>query len=172
MIVAEVDTFEDPALWHDGNMKIRRHPLLISSFALLGFIGMTACSSDSTPAAVSQAPSTDATSETPTDPASSSAPTSTASKDTPATGSPSTESVTIEVDADRGIADDASVVIGTPVTIHVIAETEEEFHLHGYDIELDGDDVTFEFVADKLGEFELESHDTGEVLLNLSVVAD
>jgi len=32
--------------------------------------------------------------------------------------------------------------------------------------------VTFEFVADKLGDFELEAHDTGEVLLNLSVVAD
>jgi hypothetical protein len=54
----------------------------------------------------------------------------------------------------------------------VIAEAEDEFHLHGYDIELAGDDVTFEFVADKIGVFELESHETGEVLLNLSVVAD
>ena len=64
------------------------------------------------------------------------------------------------------------MVVGTPVTIHVISEVEEEFHLHGYDIELAGDDVTFEFVADKIGDFELESHDTGDVLLNLSVVAD
>jgi hypothetical protein len=54
----------------------------------------------------------------------------------------------------------------------VIAEVEDEFHLHGYDIELSGDDVTFEFVADKLGDFELESHDSGEVLLILSVIAD
>ncbi len=78
----------------------------------------------------------------------------------------------IEVDADAGVADEASVVIGAPVTIHVIAEVEDEFHLHGYDIELSGDDVTFEFVADKLGDFELEGHESGEVLLNLSVIAD
>ncbi len=70
------------------------------------------------------------------------------------------------------MAEVASVVMGTPVTIHVIAEVEDEFHLHGYDIELSGDDVTFEFVADKLGEFELEAHESGEVLLNLSVIAD
>jgi hypothetical protein len=54
----------------------------------------------------------------------------------------------------------------------VIAEVKDEFHLHGYDIELSGNDVTFEFVADKLGEFELEGHESGEVLLNLSVIAD
>ena len=76
------------------------------------------------------------------------------------------------MDADAGMAEVASVVVGTPVTIHVIAEVKDEFHLHGYDIELSGNDVTFEFVADKLGEFELEGHESGEVLLNLSVIAD
>jgi len=100
------------------------------------------------------------------------APTSSASKETPESGTPATESVIIEIDADAGMAEVASVVMGTPVTIHVIAEVEDEFHLHGYDIELSGDDVTFEFVADKLGEFELEAHESGEVLLNLSVIAD
>jgi hypothetical protein len=35
-----------------------------------------------------------------------------------------------------------------------------------------GDDVTFDFVADKLGDFELESHESGEILLTLSVVED
>jgi len=144
----------------------------MSSFVLLGVVGLSACSSDEAASSVSQAPSTEATSATPTDPVSTAAPTSTASKDTPETGIPATESVTIELDADAGIADDASVVLGTPVTIHVIAEVEDEYHLHGYDIELAGDDVTFEFVADKLGDFELEAHETGEVLLNLSVVAD
>jgi hypothetical protein len=111
-------------------------------------------------------------SATPTDPVSTAAPTSTASKETPESGIPATESVTIELDADAGVPEEASVVLGTPVTIHVIAEVEDEFHLHGYDIELSGDDVTFEFVADKLGEFELEGHDSGEVLLNLTVLAD
>jgi len=159
-------------MWHDGIMKTRRCPILISSVVLLGLVGLTACASDSAPASVSQVPSTEASSASPTDPVSSAAPTSTASKDTPETGIPATESVVIELDADAGMAEEASVVLGSPVTIHVISETEEEFHLHGYDIETDGDDVTFEFVADKLGDFELEAHDTGEVLLNLSVVAD
>ena len=77
----------------------------------------------------------------------------------------------IELDADARMAEEASVVLGTPVTIRVMAEVEDEFHLHGYDIELSGDDVTFKFVADKVGEFELEGHDSCEVLLNLSVIA-
>ena len=152
-------------------MKISRYPVVISAVVLLGVAGLSSCSSDNTATSVSLAPTTEATSASPTDPVSTAAPTSTAGKETPETGTPSTESVIIELDADAGMAEEASVVLGTPVTIRVIAEVEDEFHLHGYDIELSGDDVTFEFVADKLGEFELEGHESGEVLLNLSVVA-
>ena len=76
----------------------------------------------------------------------------------------------IEIDADSGVADEVAVALGTPVTIHVTAEFEDDFHLHGFDIELSGDDVTFEFVADKLGKFELEGHETGEVIMILSVL--
>lgn len=78
----------------------------------------------------------------------------------------------IELDADAGMTEEASVIVGTPVTIRITADVEDDFHLHGYDIELSGNDITFKFVADKLGEFELEGHESGEVLLNLSVIAD
>jgi hypothetical protein len=152
-------------------MKMNRRPLFVSSIVLSGLLGLAACSSDDSATSVSQAPSTESSSATPTDPVSTAAPTSSASKETPASGIPATESVTIDLDADSGVPEEASVVLGTPVTINVIAEVEDEFHLHGYDIEQTGDDVTFKFVADKLGDFELESHDTGEVLLILSVLA-
>jgi len=130
-------------------MKIIRRPLLVSSIVLSGLLGIAGCSSDDTATSVSQVPSTESNSASPTDPVSTAAPTSSASKETPESGTPATESVTIDLDADSGVPEEASVVLGTPVTINVIAEVEDEFHLHGYDIELSGDDVTFEFVADK-----------------------
>jgi hypothetical protein len=54
----------------------------------------------------------------------------------------------------------------------VTSSESHEFHLHGYDIELEGTEVTFEFTADQVGDFELETHDTGELILELSVMAD
>jgi hypothetical protein len=99
-------------------------------------------------------------------------PTSTAGKDTPASGTPATESLYLEVDLEDDAPVDASVVVGSPVTIIVTSDDEHEYHLHGYDIELAGDEVTFEFVADELGTFELETHDTSEVVVNLEVIAE
>ena len=99
-------------------------------------------------------------------------PTSTAGKDTPASGTPATESLYLEVDLEDDAPVDASVVVGSPVTIIITSEDEHEYHLHGYDIELAGDEVTFEFVADKVGTFELETHDTSEVVVNLEVIAE
>jgi hypothetical protein len=124
-------------------MKTSRYPVVISAVVLLGVAGLSSCSSDDAATSVSLAPTTEATSASPTDPVSTAAPTSTASKDTPESGTPATESVTIDLDADSGVPEEASVVLGTPVTIRVFAEVEDEFHLHGYDIELSGDDVTF-----------------------------
>lgn len=99
-------------------------------------------------------------------------PTSTAGKDTPASGTPATESLYLEVDLEDDAPVDASVVVGSPVTLVITSDDEHEYHLHGYDIELSGDQVTFEFVADRLGEFELETHDTGDVVLRLDVIAE
>ncbi|MEI8391632.1 MAG: hypothetical protein WCG40_03945 [Actinomycetes bacterium] len=152
-------------------MKIYSRPVLLVGF-VISLVGVSGCSSEGSPSTSSNPPITEAVTQTPTDPANSSAPTSSASKDIPETGTPSTESVEIEVDADAGSPEVASVALGSPVVIHVTSEAEQEFHLHGYDIELMGDDVTFDFIADKLGDFELESHESGEILLTLSVVED
>ena len=108
----------------------------------------------------------------PTDPGAVATPTSTGSPDVPATGTPSSESSYIEVDLEDGAPATAEVALGTPVTIHVTSDDEHEFHLHGYDIELTGDDVTFDFSADKAGVFELETHDTEELVLTLTVAPE
>jgi hypothetical protein len=94
--------------------------------------------------------------------------------DTPATAAPSdattaVDAVTIEVDADSGTPGTQTVALGTPVSLHVTTATSQEFHLHGYDIEDEGTDVTITFVADQAGSFELESHDTEALLFTLVV---
>lgn len=109
---------------------------------------------------------------TPTDPAATAPPTSTASKETPEEGEPATESVSILIDADGGETQEVSVALGTPMTIRVRASKSDEFHLHGYDLKLTGSDVTFNFVADRLGDFELETHDSGQLVMMLTVVED
>ena len=142
---------------------------LIASAGLL----LVGCSSSDSNMPATNPPSTDSDAASPTDPANTIVPTSSAAKDDPAEGTPSTESVTIEIDVDSDeLPVTASVNVGSPVTIHVVSAESHEFHLHGYDIELEGTEVTFDFTADQVGDFELETHDTEEVLLELSVVAD
>lgn len=86
-------------------------------------------------------------------------------------------SVIIEatVGADTGPERLESVSLGSNVVLSITNPTsDDEFHLHGYEL---GDAVvmpagrteTFSFLADQAGEFELESHETGDVLLVLSV---
>ncbi len=108
----------------------------------------------------------------PTDPLATSPPTSSADKDIPEEGVPQTEVVNIVVDTAEGIVQDAAVPLGTPVNIRVRSSAQEEFHLHGYDLELTGTDVMFSFTADRLGEFLLEGHDSGQRLLILTVFQD
>jgi len=111
-------------------------------------------------------------SATPTDPAVTAPPTSTAAKDNPEEGEPSTETVSVLIDADAGETQEVSVALGTPMTIRVRSSQADEFHLHGYDLKLTGTDVTFNFVADRLGEFELETHDSGQLVMMLTVLED
>jgi heme/copper-type cytochrome/quinol oxidase subunit 2 len=66
-----------------------------------------------------------------------------------------------------------SVPKGTAVTINITSSDQEEYHLHGYDIEQKADagkSSTFEFTADQTGQFDLESHVTEDTLLVLVVV--
>lgn len=152
----------------------RAQKLMLSSAGIVAagitLIGCGASGSDD--AGVTAAPSTEQIAATPTDPVTTNPPTTTAGKDEPETGTPPTLSTNIDIDADSDAPVEASAVVNTPVRIHIVSDEEREFHLHGYDIELTGDDVVFEFVADELGVFELEDHDSGDLILTLEVLAD
>ena len=67
-----------------------------------------------------------------------------------------------------------TVALGSTVRISLLnSASEDDFHVHGYDISSGevpaGEEAVIEFVADAAGEFELESHVTGEVLLVITV---
>lgn len=135
-------------------------------------LSLVACSDDSTSSTGNVAATTEPSSATATDPVSTAAPTSTASKPNLEEGQPAIEPVSLLIDADSGETQEVSVALGTPMIIRIRSTTAEEFHLHGYDLELAGTDVTFQFVADKLGDFELETHGSGALVLQLSVLQD
>ena len=64
--------------------------------------------------------------------------------------------------------------LGSTVQIKILnPDADDEFHLHGYDLESGvtpaGQEAIVEFTADKLGIFDLESHVTGEWILTLVV---
>ncbi|MBU3688347.1 MAG: hypothetical protein B7C54_11465 [Acidimicrobiales bacterium mtb01] len=145
---------------------------LIVSFVTAGFV-LASCGGDDSSSTVDSSPvTTEGSIASPTDPAATAPPTSSIEVDVPESGTPSSETAFIEVDLEDGAPATASVVLGQDVTIVVTADEEHEFHLHGYDIELTGTEVSFEFVADRAGEFELETHDTGELVLTLSVAPE
>jgi hypothetical protein len=74
-----------------------------------------------------------------------------------------------EVDADAGVPSTGTVPVGTAVTITIRSATAQEFHLHGYDLELTGTEVTFQFTADVAGTFAVESHDSEQPVFDLVV---
>jgi hypothetical protein len=104
-------------------------------------------------------------------PTSTVAPTTVETSSTPA---PVAISVTVGVDSGPDRVD--TVPAGTLVTLTVVNPTgADEFHLHGFDLgdgqELPaGQPATFTFTADTTGRFELESHETGDVIMILEVV--
>lgn len=83
--------------------------------------------------------------------------------------SASADAIVIDVDADAAEPTTQTVAKGSTVSLHITAAEEHEFHVHGYDIESEGTDVTITFVADEAGEFEVETHDTEQVVFTLVV---
>ena len=64
------------------------------------------------------------------------------------------------------------VAVGSSVRILVSSDVDDEVHVHGYDIEREvpaGQSVTIEFTADQTGVFEVETHETNLLLLQLQV---
>jgi Cupredoxin-like domain len=61
---------------------------------------------------------------------------------------------------------------GSPVQILVSSDVDDEVHVHGYDIEREvsaGQSTTIEFTANQTGVFEVETHESGLLLLQLQV---
>mgnify|MGYP001565352832 CR=1 FL=1 len=79
------------------------------------------------------------------------------------------DAIVLEVDAESGAPGAQTVALGSTVSMHVVSETEQEFHLHDYDVENSGTDVTLTFVADHAGSFALESHEGDTLLFTLVV---
>ena len=135
---------------------------------------LIACSDDSSQANVTAAPPK--TTEATTRPVVSGPATSDPATSEPA-GSTTVPEGPIQIDVLVGTDDSPTRVenvrLGSSVTINVTdPAAADEFHLHGYDIEqaVDADvTATFNFDANQAGAFELESHNTGNVLLILQV---
>lgn len=105
-----------------------------------------------------------------------SAPSTTAAEPTATTGAPELEESVIDVEVVGGEpvggAQQVSVDSGEQVTLRVTSDTADEVHVHGYDLtEAVGPDTPLElsFVADIPGQFEVELHDSGAVLVELAI---
>jgi hypothetical protein len=79
------------------------------------------------------------------------------------------ESISIDIDADAAEAGTQTVAAGTTVSLHITAAESHPYHLHGYDIEQEGAEVTITFVADRAGSFDVETHDTDTKIFTLVV---
>jgi hypothetical protein len=102
--------------------------------------------------------------------------TSTTIASTATTAAPEPEATVLEVvvaggQVEGGVRDE-QVAVGDEITIRVTADVADEIHVHGYELLADtlpGESVDLTFVADIPGQFEVELHDAGLVLLNLVV---
>jgi heme/copper-type cytochrome/quinol oxidase subunit 2 len=64
------------------------------------------------------------------------------------------------------------VPVGTPVTLSITSDADDEVHVHGYDFEATltpGTPAEISFDAGIPGVFEVELHEAGTVLLSLQV---
>lgn len=80
----------------------------------------------------------------------------------------------ITVGKDSGRESTLTVQAGTEVRLVLTNPNEDdEFHLHGYDLggamTPAGEEAIIQFTASEVGEFEVESHMTGDVLMVLIV---
>ena len=92
----------------------------------------------------------------------------------PAAGKLAPVTINVTVGTDSGADRRENVALGVPVTVNLVNPGgDDEFHLHGYDLSTGetpkGVTSSISFTADKAGEFELESHVSGDVLVVLVV---
>jgi hypothetical protein len=88
---------------------------------------------------------------------------------------PTAEPVTVQlVIPEGGLAEtiEQPVQLGAEVTLRVTSAVDDEIHVHGYELHIEvpaGETVEEVFVANMAGSFEIESHDAGQVYMNLVV---
>lgn len=82
--------------------------------------------------------------------------------------------VDVVVGVDSGAERVERVAVGSDVTVNITnPNAADEFHVHGIELEQSVDagvTATFNFVADTPGTYEIESHETEEVLVVIEVV--
>jgi len=131
--------------------------------------GSTSSSAPSTtPATTGSAPATPTTT----------APASTAAGPDEPTAPPTALDGPVQIDVRVGVDSSPTrierVRVGANVTLNVSnPDAADEFHVHGIELEqavAAGVTATFNFVADATGTYEVESHDTGDVLVVIEVI--
>ena len=133
------------------------HKILIKSvIATCLLLGTVSCSSSTTDSGDDTDSAQDATSQ-----------------DT-ATATVEVVEISVIIGQTSGSAVAYQATLGSTVQIKILnPDADDEFHLHGYDLESGvtpaGQEAIIEFTADKLGTFDLESHVTGEWILTLVV---
>lgn len=105
--------------------------------------------------------------------------TSTASVPTPSTATSSPEPSPTATEVDVVVADGAvttpiaaEVALGAEVLLRISSDVADEVHVHGYDLETEvpaGGTGELRFSADAAGVFEVEFHESGLLLLRLTV---
>ena len=91
-----------------------------------------------------------------------------------ATGDDEIVRIDVTVGVDSGPDRIENVAVGRQIELTVVnPEDDDEFHVHGYDLGGDetaaGEEKVFAFTATEAGDFEVESHATGEVLVVIRV---
>lgn len=88
---------------------------------------------------------------------------------------PTAEPVTVELEVPAGgIAQpiEQHVDLGAEVTLRVTSAEDDELHVHGYELHIltpAGETVEEVFEANMSGSYEIESHEAGQVYMNLVV---
>ena len=129
---------------------------VVATCLLLGAVGCSSSTSDSGDDAQSEA-----TSEVTSD-------------ETSATVTDEVVEISVIIGQTSGSAVAYQATLGSTVRLKILnPDADDEFHLHGYDLESGvtpaGQEAIIEFTADKLGTFDLESHVTSELILTLVV---
>ncbi len=96
------------------------------------------------------------------------------SEETSASATDEVVEISVIIGQTSGSAVAYQATLGSTVRLKILnPDADDEFHLHGYDLESGvtpaGQEAIVEFTADKLGIFDLESHVTGEWILTLVV---